>query len=77
MNTPIKIKVVVASERTTSGKHTPAVVAYRDPETQVILTAKAFGLRAAVGTLHTAALELNELDEARINVLPEDFAEGL
>jgi len=77
MNTPIRVKVVVASEKTASGKNTPALVAYRDPDTKVILTAKAFGLRAAVGTLHTAALELNELDEARISVLPENFAEGL
>ena len=77
MNTPIRVKVVVASEKTSSGKHTPAIVAYRDPDTKAILTAKAFNLRAKVGTLHTAALELNELDEARISVLPENFAEGL
>jgi len=77
MNTPIVVKVVVASEKTTSGKHTPAIVAYRCPETKIILTAKAFGLRAKVGTMHTAALEINELDEARINVLPDNFAEGL
>ena len=77
MNTPIKVKVVVASEKTASGKNTPAIVAYRDPDTKAILAAKAFNLRTKVGTIHTAALELNELDEARINVLPENFAEGL
>ena len=77
MNTPIKVKVVVASEKTTSGKNTPAVVAYRDPESKIVLTAKAFGLRAKVGSFHPAELEINEINEARVNVLPENYEEGL